>query len=76
MASARNSMFTTWDKRQRCPTRGGGWWAPPESCAEHALTGDFKAKDSYQGLHWGNYRVSKVELMLRPQLYTPPVKSK
>ncbi|KAE9555494.1 hypothetical protein FO519_001262 [Halicephalobus sp. NKZ332] len=74
MISARNNMFTTWDKRHRCPSRGGGWWTSPDSCGEHALTGDFKARDSYQGLHWGSLRVSKVELMLRPQLYTPPVR--
>lgn len=76
MLLARNNVFTTWDKRKNCPFNGGGWWTPPNNCAEHALTGEFKARENYKGLYWGNKRIRSVEMMLRPQYFTPPVKNK
>uniref|UniRef100_A0AC34Q640 Sorting nexin 13 n=1 Tax=Panagrolaimus sp. JU765 TaxID=591449 RepID=A0AC34Q640_9BILA len=50
MLLARNNVFTTWDKRKNCPFNGGGWWTPPNNCAEHALTGEFKARENYKAV--------------------------
>uniref|UniRef100_A0AC35GJK8 Fibrinogen C-terminal domain-containing protein n=1 Tax=Panagrolaimus sp. PS1159 TaxID=55785 RepID=A0AC35GJK8_9BILA len=76
MLFARNNVFTTWDHRtNRCAEHGGGWWSPPDNCADFALTASFKALNDYPGLHWVNTRISSVEMMLRPKLYVPPVRN-
>lgn len=74
MISARNNIFTSHEKRKHCSHNGGGWWTTPNECGEHSLTGEYKAKDTYPGLMWGKDRIDKIEMMIRPQLYTPPVR--